>query len=166
MYWRILHIRKPYRNSAASWSVSSLLVKTFVSDLNGFLLRTVWHIGSNDVEMTCCSAFGAPLPFLHSKKLGPVWWFRHGLTATKVHVDHFDVTRMWSVFTAPGSFLLWLYLPLGLYLALRIELWVLTACWLLSYCDAAPYWLDDVQCHPPPAVPQDWRALVASAGSM
>lgn len=69
-------------------------------------------------------------------------------------------------FYCPRLFLLWLCLPLGLDLALRINLWVLTGCWLVSYCDAALYWLVDVHCHPPPAVPQDWWAVMDSAGSV
>lgn len=67
-----------------------------------------------------------------------------------VNVYHFDVTRMWSVFTAP-------YIDCGMNspgsIALGTGMWVLTGCWLMSYSDAALDWPVDVHYHPPPAPP-------------
>lgn len=115
--------------------------------------------------MTCCLTMGCPCPFCITRN-----WVRCG-GSSQTNGPLGPCLPFWCdpcvvCFYCPQLLLLWLCLPLGLYLALRIDLWVLTGCWLVSYCDAALYWLVDVHCHPPPAVPQDWWALMASAGSV
>lgn len=141
-------------------------------------IRTLCHTGSKNLRMTWFDNGlndvlfenglndvlfdnGLPLPFLHRKKLSGGWSWTNGLLG--------PCLPFWCCvvcFYCPWFPLLWLCLPLGLYLALRIDLWVMTGCWLVSYSEAALHWLVGVHCHPPPAVPQDWWALMASAGSV
>lgn len=152
------------RYSAAAWSNPACWPQCFVSDLPWFLSRTVGLAGSNNLRMTCCLTTGCPCPFCIARN-----WVRCG-GSSRTNGTLGPCLPFWCdpcvvCFYCPRLLLLRLCLPLGLYLALRIDLWVLTGCWLVSYCDAALYWLVDVHCDPPPAVPQDWWAVVASAGS-